>query len=277
MTARAPGERERLEALLRFVQRSIQDPAAPAEIAASPRAWLDRAGLSGPDLEAMERLGPKRLLLYRRRVRLGLDDAIRRELPRTAARMGEAFQRWLDRFYDEELPRSHYLIDVAFELVEWAAPRWALDPALPPWIGDLARHELVAFEGAAEPGATPPARPDGGLDLDRPVLIHPAVRLRRHRFAVHRLLEDLDARDVPDERSTSLLAYRDAEQDVRYLELTPMAAAIVERLLAGETLRAAMVAASAALEVPLDTAVLEGSARLLTDLGERGVLLGAAS
>ena len=44
---------------------------------------------------------------------------------------------------------------------------------------------------------------------------------------------------------------------------------------AGEALGNAMVAACEAKAHPLDDSVLAGAARLLADLGERGVLLGA--
>jgi hypothetical protein len=72
-------------------------------------------------------------------------------------------------------------------------------------------------------------------------------------------------------RPVSILIYRDPEHRSRFLELTPLAAAILERLFAGETLGQALTNACASL----DEEVLAGTARLLADLGERGVLLGA--
>jgi hypothetical protein len=61
---------------------------------------------------------------------------------------------------------------------------------------------------------------------------------------------------------------------VRWLELTPLASAIVTRLLAGESLgEAVQHACSLAATAP--ASVLPDIARLLADLGERGVLLGA--
>ncbi|HEV8247555.1 MAG TPA: hypothetical protein VGP93_17380, partial [Polyangiaceae bacterium] len=50
--------------------------------------------------------------------------------------------------------------------------------------------------------------------------------------------------------------------------------AILERLTGGETLRGALEGACSKLGVPLDQSMLEGSARLLADLAERGALLG---
>ena len=93
-------------------------------------------------------------------------------------------------------------------------------------------------------------------------------------WAVHELPRE-DVAAEPEERSVSLLAYRDAQHRARYLALTPLAAAILERLIAGEALGAAMIGACASQGRPVDDAVLAGAARLLADLGERGVLLGA--
>jgi hypothetical protein len=98
----------------------------------------------------------------------------------------------------------------------------------------------------------------------------------RYEWAVHELPAALEDRSAPAERSVALLVYRDAEHAVRFLELTPTAAAVLEQLLAGESLREGIARACAALGLTMDDSVLADTARLLADLGERGVLLGAA-
>jgi hypothetical protein len=137
---------------------------------------------------------------------------------------------------------------------------------------ELARHEAVQIEvGAARSGAP---RAPAPLDLESPVQFIEAVRLMRYGWAVHLLSEDIDDRTVPDARRTDLLVYRSPEHEVRYLELTPLAAAIIERLLAGKSLGASIREACVACGAELDPAVIEGSARVLADLGERGALIG---
>jgi hypothetical protein len=256
------------------MQLAIRDPRAPERVREDRRAYLASAGLEGADLDAMAALEEKRLLLYRKLIRRGISAAVRVEIPRTAARLGPAWDTYITRFCDEELPRSHYLRDVAFELVAWAAPKWASDEAVPSYLADLARHELIAYEVACDDSE--PLGPSGQeLSLDQRVRFSPAVRLVRYEHAVHRLSAEPEARDVPAREPCALLVYRDAEHEVRYLELTPVAAAILERLLRGETLRDAVVSACRDQGRLLDGAVLEGAARLLSDLGERGVVLGA--
>lgn len=270
-------ERARFEALLGAVHHLIQDAAAPTAMvsAGERRAWLEAQGLHADDVEALSVLPPARLLLYRKLVRRTLRSAIRQEVPRTAARLGAAFDAYAERWFDAELPRSHYLRDVAFEMIAWVLPRWAADPEVPAWLGELAQHELVEFTVATAPA--PPARPDPErLALDRGLAFHEAARVLRYRHAVHTLSAELAARDEPPARETALFAYRDREGDVRWLELSPLAARLVERALSGETLQAALAGACADTGDTLRQPVLEGAAQLLADLAERGALLGSA-
>ena len=204
------------------------------------------------------------------------------------ARLHDAFAWWVDRWVDEEGPRSRYFRDVAFELLEWAAPRWAEDASVPDYLGDLARHELTYFEVASAPDALlDGAAERAPIALDRRITFSATARLRRYRYAVHRLNAELEARDLPAREPTALLAYRDADHDVRFLELTPLAAAILDRLrgawpmIVGEPpereaqpLGQAVVSACEALGLPVDPAVTGSTAALLGDLLERGAILG---
>jgi len=80
---------------------------------------------------------------------------------------------------------------------------------------------------------------------------------------------------VPEARAVTLLVYRDDAHAARFLELSPLAGAIATHLIAGEPLGAALGAACAETGHTLDDAILADTARLLADLGDRGVLLGA--
>ncbi len=80
----------------------------------------------------------------------------------------------------------------------------------------------------------------GELSLDAPVAFVEAVRLMRYDYALHELSEDVADRTEPTRRPTALFVYRNPEHEVRYLELTPLARAIIERLLDGQALGAAI-------------------------------------
>src|SRR5690606_40092674 len=109
---------------------------------------------------------------------------------------------------------------------------WPEDPGIPDYLLDLARHEALRIEVASE-APRPTDQEPGELELDRPLRFTEATRLVRYSHAVHQLSEDEADERAPELRPVALLVYRSPTHDVRYLELTPLAAQILERLLAG--------------------------------------------
>jgi hypothetical protein len=238
------------------------------------RALLESHGVAEDDVAASLAL-PARLAVYRSLVRNGLSAVVARMLPRTRARLNAACTGRFDAdfalFVDDVGPRTHYLRDVPAELLAWAAPRWRADPGVPEYMADLAAFELAAFAVSAADDAPPDAGADD-VAIDRVLVMHPSARRLHFAWAVHELDERTDARDVPGARAVDLLAYRDPAHAVRWLELSPVAAAIVDHVMAGETLETAVAAAHAEQRAAFDPAHV---ARLLADLAERGIVVGA--
>jgi hypothetical protein len=259
------------------VQRALED--AVAELVLGPslvgseavNAWLERHGVSGEDGAAM-RENLDRLLVYRELVRDTLRNTVLLAIPRTMARLGGVFDEYLARFLAEHGPRSRYLRDVTAELLDFCAPLFRTDPRVPGYVLDLARHESLELEVASSADAVRSGTDE--LDLESVLLFAPSLVVVRYAYAVHRLPPDEEDRSEPVKEPTALAVYRDPSHSVRYLELTPLAASLLTLLLAGEPLGAALTRACAEHATPLDPAVLEGSSRLLSDLSERGCLLG---
>jgi hypothetical protein len=239
-------------------------------------SFLGEHGVAGEDAEALL-ASPRRLALYRRLVRHNVTSVIDTMLERTRARLearlpGELDQR-VAAFLDDVGPKTPHLRDVPSEFLAYAAPRWRADSRIPRWIADGAELELLDFTIGVAPRPSPPP-PLAEVSADRPLVFADPKQLIRLAWAVHELAST-DVTTEPVERPVSILVYRDVEHRSRFLELTPLAASILERLFAGSSLGEAMVDGCAALAHPLDNAVLESAAHLLADLGERGVLLGA--
>jgi hypothetical protein len=247
-----------------------------AAFALDLRRFLEAHGVAAEDVEAIS-AAPARLGVYRILVRNGLSNVVARVLPRTRARLNgacpERFDRDFAAFVDEVGPRTHYLRDVPGELLAWARPRWRADAAVPAYLPDFAAFELAAFGVGAAPDA-PRDAALGEIALDRSIAIHPSAVTLHSPWAVHELSADLGAAEAPAEREVHLLGYRDAEHAARWLELTPLAAAIVERLIAGEPLRAAVADAHEAQRAAYDANAV---AALLADLAARGVVMGGRS
>jgi hypothetical protein len=229
-------------------------------------------GVSEADASALSE-SFERLLVYRELVRNNLREAVQLSIPRSIARLGALFDEYFDRFLLERAPRTHYLRDVTSELLEFCAPLWQGDARVPPYLADLALHESLHIEVSALP-ALPRGHVSASLVLDQGVALGAALRLVHYRHAVHELPADESDRSVPGVRAVTLLVYRSPEHEVRYLELTPLAGGIVERLLSGHTLGRAVRDAAASEQAQLTEAVLAGAAALLADLAERGVVVG---
>lgn len=239
-------------------------------------AHLARHGVDAEDAEAIL-ASPRRLGLYRRLVRHNVTSVSETMLERTRARMEAiakgAFADTIAAFLDEAGPKTPHLRDVPAELLAFAAPRWRKDARLPEWLVDYATLELLDFTIGVAPRPLPPPALDE-VTADRALVFADPRTLVRLAWAVHEIDGEAGAAS-PERRDVAILVYRDAEHATRFLELTPLAGSILERLFDGATLADAMVDACRAHGCALDEAVLGGAARMLADLGERGVLLGA--
>lgn len=285
-----------------FWRRLALDPLEGAEDAAgrfTPEGAADfvaaaasAAGVSEEDRDFLATQRPERLFVYRKLMRATLRGALEATLPRTLARLGEAFVPSFEHYLTQGGTTSHYLRDVAVEFLDLCAGLWVTDARVAPYLVDLGRLEATQIEIAAAPHRralladadafadadvrSTAERAEGEpLALERAVEFIRACRLLTLQFAVHELPEALEDRSVPPARRAELLVYRSPEHDVRFLELSPVAAHLVQALLEGERLAEALTRACARENLPLDEVTLAGAARVLADLGERGVLLGA--
>ena len=233
------------------------------------RSFLAASGVAKEDIDAVL-AAPRRLGLYRKLIRHNIAGGIESMLPKTKERLNAvapgSFEAAVDAFMEHDGPRTAHLRDVPSEFLAFIAPRWKKDDRLPRWLVDHAELELVDFVIGVAPRPAPPP-PLADVSADLPLVFADPHTLVRLSWSVHE--------DTITERDVTILVYRDAEHRTRFLELTRLAGLILERLLAGDALGPAMISAGQTMGCALDQAVLEGAARLLADLGDRGVLLGA--
>jgi hypothetical protein len=261
------------EALVAAVVGALRDADAPTALATDARAFAQRFGVADDDADVLATPNAvARLGLYRALVHGRFRGALEVSLPRTVAALGASrLDALVARFLDEGVPRSPYLSDVPRELVAWAVPAWRDDATLPVHLCDRARFEVAAFTLAGAPDE-PDLVATETLELDRPVVLRGPLAIHRFEFAVH----SADEAPVRAEAGLHLLGYRSVELEVRWLELTPAAAAIVERLRRADvSLRRAIAEGCAAAGAVADDAALAGTAALLADLAERGVFVGS--
>lgn len=238
--------------------------------------FLRERGVADDDVEAMSKTGTGRFLVYRQLIHNRMRNTVREFIERTAARLGgKRLRLEFTEFMHERAAKSRYLRDVPAEFVEWAAPRWSADDGIPDYLIDLARHELLEYDVRNDPQGAEEAT-GHPLALEHPLRFDAAARLMNYAHAVHTLSYDVDDREIPEARPTRLLVYRDDAHKVRYLELTEFAAAALQKLMVdAQPVAAGLQSACADLGVDLDDERLASAATLLSDLAERGVMLGA--
>lgn len=272
---RVPTTRDlgRVEAAQRVIDHAVR---ARHEDEIAARLMRGDDSLDPRDARALRATDHRRIRVYRKLVRGNLHEAIQNQLPRTAARMGAAaYERYVALFCERELPRSQILRDVAFEFAAWATPRLDADDALPDYLSDLARYELLEFDVHAAEDEEVPVTADELL-ADAPVAFVTTARLGAFEHAVHQLSDDVTDTTSPARRPAGVFAYRDEAGGYRELDLTPLATAILGRLLTGkETFASAVSSACAARGVAVDQEVIDGTSRVLADLARRGAILGA--
>ena len=243
---------------------------------ADPEAVLRELELPAADRELLLQASIPRLLAYHDMANNRLFRTVRTFIGGAATRLGEArlradMRQWLI----ETGPHTPYLRDVPDEFLAWARPRWEADSALAPWIPELAAHQVMIRTLRNAPLRVAPAS-ETKIDLERAITCNATARLLRYRWAVHRLPAKLppDLEPKPLGGGHAVLGFRDLEGRPRFVDLEPRAALLVERLLAGQTLREALFGACEALGEALDDAILSATALTLADLSERHILLG---
>jgi hypothetical protein len=261
------------------MQRAIAAACFGPEIDAKGDGWKKHLRAHGVAEEDIAQVHKPRFWLYRKLIRANVTSLAESLLPRSRARINAAREGEFDAafaaFLHAQGPRTHHLRDVIGEFVEWVLPRWqnGARAGVPLYMVDLLRYEALQFiVGTKKGGGVPASLTE--VAVDRKLAWNEATTILSCSHAVHLLPMAEEDRSEPSAVETHLVFYRDAETDVRTLEVTPYVAKFLERSLGGASLGEAVMGAATACNLAPGE-VLGGLTRLLGDWAERGLLLGA--
>lgn len=268
----------------------VRDGSLRERLRVDPAATLTELGLDEQQRDGMLGAGNKRLLAYHEMVHARLVNTIRGFIEGASERVGEnRLRAEVREWIATPGPKTRYLRNIPAEFLAWVRPRWEADETLPPWIAEYCDHVVAVRTIRNDPRSV--GRPtETKLELERPVVCNPTTRVYRYRWAVHRLPTpllpesepELFSRPVPAEQllgapegGHALIGFRhpDDEQP-HFFDIKPRSTHMLERLLAGQTLRDALFGACAAMGETLDDEILSVTAVTLADLIDRQVLLG---
>lgn len=248
-------------------------PHAPANLREQQleltRHLRDPANVPGPAGIEDRRLGIYRELLFN-----NIESLLGGNFPVIRTLLGEHRWRELVRdFYRDHRSQTPLFPEIAREFLRYLESLPQLDP---PFLGELAHYEWVELalqisEARIEDVAHDP---DGDLLEGIPVL-SPLAWPLAYRWPVQRVGPEFQP-VAPPETPTLLLLRREADGQVRFSELSPLAYRLLERMGEATSLsgRAQLQALAAEAGAPADDAFIEQGRRLLVQMRTNGVLLG---
>lgn len=149
-------------------------------------------------------------------------------------------------------------------------------PDDPPFLLELAHYEWVELALSLLDEKIDATEIDVQGDLlDGIPVISPLAWALSYRFPVHKIGPDFQSSEAGG-MQTHLIVYRDADFDVRFIEINPVTARLLQ-LFSGEDAvsgRAALQQVAAELNHPQPGIVIQGGMELLNDLRRRQVILG---
>ncbi len=232
-----------------------------------------------PEHQPAPPVEPRRMAIYRdlffNNIRGFLSDGfpVLRQLYSEAA-----WDRLARDFFAHHPCHSPLFLDIPREFVFYVQNERAPAPGDPPFLAELAHYEWVelalsvAEEVPVEAAAA--ETPDAWLTCI-PVASSLAWLLQ-YRYPVHHIGPDFQP-EAPPEQPTHILVYRDAEDQVRFLELNPVSARLFASITApdnGSTGRGLLQAIATELDHPDPEAVIAFGLELLLDWHDRGILTG---
>ena len=231
---------ERLGQIQAFMELALQKDAPLAEDAA--------LALKTPSMIAgNSRLTPvEQLDIYREQFWLRHVGALDEDFKSIVHLLGDCkFHELCAAYLAAHPPDSYTLRDLGDNLPAFVAKTapYSEDSLLV----DLARLEWAFVEAYDAPDVPPldPSRIASASEDDwarATIVLHPAVQrvVMQHPADAYRASVRKDETpEVPEVRTVHLIVYRNAENTLQYIDVEPMAFALLERLAAGESLAAA--------------------------------------
>ena len=183
-------------------------------------------------------------------------------------------RRWtrlVRAFFAQHRCATPWFRQIPEEFLRWLEPA---PDAASSYLYSLAHYEWVELALTLSDAPVPPHDPDGDLLAGVPLLA-PALMLLRYDWPVQRISPHFKPLQ-PLAEPVHLLVFRDAGDQVRFVEINQVSARLLGQLQAGGISGAAAlkVVADDKLLHPEPAAILQYGAALLADLRRQGAIIG---
>lgn len=211
---------------------------------------------------------PRRMTIYRELFFNNLRDLLGGAFPVARQILGaEAWQRLVRDFYAHHHAHTPYFLELPREFLDWLTARRERPGDEPAFLDELAHYEWVELALAVSEDEAPAAQAAADGDpLDAPLAVSPLAWPLAYRWPVHRLAPDHAPAEAPA-TPTFLVVYRDAADQVQFLEIGAETARLLDALerTPGATARTLLTESGAA--------ETDAARAAIADLRVRGVLV----
>lgn len=211
---------------------------------------------------------------YHDLIRNNLEGFLLACFPITHAVLGPLrWPRLVDTFLRKARCHTPYFREIPREFLDWLLTTDALPVPLPAWLPELAHYEWVELAiDVMETAEAPACNPAGNLVGNEPVLAFALMNLA-YAWPVHRIRPDWRPRKP---QAAHLLVFRNAADNVEFIELNPVSSRLVTLLLeGGRSGREACLLIATEMNHPQPEAIVAHGAAVLNELRAAGVILGS--
>lgn len=190
----------------------------------------------------------------------------------------EAWLKLARKFFAQHHSSTPYFLEIPQEFLVFIETEYQLTHEDPPFLRELAHYEWVelALMVSSEEPDLEKINLHGDLLSGRPV-VSPLAWSLAYQWPVHQLGPDYRL-DQPPEQPTYLIVYRDAEDDVKFIETNPVTARLMHLMQENEDTSGQNLLEQIADELnhPNRDMVIQGGHQTLVRLHKAGIVLGTA-
>jgi hypothetical protein len=188
------------------------------------------------------------------------------------------WHRMVRDFFAHHKSSSPYFLEISQEFLDYLQNERETQPEDPQGLLELAHYEWIelALMVAEETIDLDMINPNGDLLQGHPVLSPTAWPLA-YQFPVHKMGPDYQP-EIPPEQPTYLVVYRNRMNEVKFLEINPVTARLVNLLQENPEITGELALEQIAQEMrhPNHDVVIQGGLSALQELQGYGIVLGVS-
>ena len=220
--------------------------------------------------------GKARITVYQELVRGTLDEVLENAFPITHQLLDEShWQNLLNDFIAHHHAKTPLFLKIPEEFIQFLKIE-RQSTSDPKFLFELAHFEWVELALDIAPDKTNDSKTNRDIDLlNEAPLISPLAQLLCYQYPVHKINKDFVPENPSDELN-HLIAYRNRQDEVKFMEINPITARLVEILYNPYQLtgKQALIQISNEINHPNPGQIIKKGAETLYKLHKEDVILG---